>query len=114
MSIKNIESEKRSHGDQLVMYTISGQQRCPLQWKKFLGCGSNKTNLLDFPVQEWSNSQLAAKIGDRTLYIAHGKPCTKLTINTGSIITKKFHKRRQTPECFSMHTMHPIADISVL
>ena len=77
MSIKNVERARRAVKGALVTKIYSEDQKTPKQWTKFLACGDNKANLLEFFFQRWTNSAKDL-IQDLTLIVGHGRECHAL------------------------------------
>ena len=62
ISTKNTECHKRGRGGELVVNISSPEQFCPWQWKKFMANRRNKTNLMNFRVEQSSNNPRFAEI----------------------------------------------------
>jgi len=97
-SIKDLEHYKREKSGKLTVQITSPQQLCPCQWKKFMSEGTNKTNLMEFFVHDWSTNQnYINELGDRMLFITHGELCTNISVQEGLI------SATLVPELYSNH-----------
>lgn len=82
LSIKNAERERRAgKGGYHLTKIYAEDQRTLKQWSKFLACGQNKDNLIDFFFKRWSQSG-GHIMEDLTLIIAYGEQCHALKKNT--------------------------------
>lgn len=54
-SIKNAGRGRRSVAGSLITKIYSGDQQVPHQWKRFLACDDNKSELIRFLFQTWQN-----------------------------------------------------------
>lgn len=98
ISIKNVERAKRAcHGTVKVKITGPGQ-RCPKQWKKFLGDGENKTVLTAFLLQQWCSNSYAGRIGNRVIYFASGDGCIKILVINGRVVCEEIDELRCSHE----------------
>ena len=52
VSIKNAERCQRAKGGTFIVKNITGKQKVPRQWKKFLSVGENKGQLSHFLAKE--------------------------------------------------------------
>ena len=77
MSIKNAERARRAVKGALITKIYSEDQKTPKQWAKFLACGENKENLLQFIFERWCKSGRDL-IQDLTLIVGHGGECHAL------------------------------------
>ena len=83
-SIKNAEQVKRGPESAMSFGKIASGHRLK-QWKSFLQGGNNKTQLIDFLVEEWSNDQsLCEKLERKELFLTHKDQCTRVTKNSAS------------------------------
>ena len=84
-SIKNLERNKRSEGETLLVKIYGGQQRVPRQWKKFMSTGKNKEELMKFLFEAWKKSSPQLLKGVE-VFITHGEDCHKLTESPNTMI----------------------------
>ena len=78
-SIKNADLPKRGSESAMSFGKIASGHRLK-QWKNFLQGGNNKTQLIDFLVEEWSNDQcLSEKLERKELFLTHKDQCTRVT-----------------------------------
>ena len=88
LSIKYAERQRREKKGslQVEIYIVSSKQKCPRQWSKFLSLGSNKTNLVEFFVREWSTPDYNSMLGTSVLYVTSGKKCWNLISSLDGVI----------------------------
>ena len=114
ISIKNVERSRRRKDGEVVTSIASPQQLCPRQWKKFLANGSNKTNLMNFFVQQWSKDIYKYKLSNRTLFVSHGSDCTKITSAEGamfsSIVPELCSNQEEADTRMFLHAIHASSD----
>ncbi|KAM3598908.1 uncharacterized protein V6R79_024083 [Siganus canaliculatus] len=55
-------------------------KKTPKLWKKFLACGQNKENLLEYFFHHWS-TLAKTTIGNTTVIIGHGDKCNSIKLN---------------------------------
>lgn len=71
ISIKNVERTRRSSKGTILVNITHGSQKCPRQWKKFLGDGRNKENLIEFLFKQWSGARFAHRLTYVDLFVTH-------------------------------------------
>ena len=57
---------------------ITGKQKVPRQWKKFLSVGENKRQLSHFLAKEWRNERSSRKLYGKSLFVSHGSECHRI------------------------------------
>ena len=77
-SIKDTERVNRGAGSGVRFNNISAGHRIK-QWRSFLSEAHNKTMLIEFIAEEWKSNDSKAMIGNKTLYVACGEKCWKIT-----------------------------------
>jgi len=90
-SIKSYERERRrSNGSVRIRIERRDQPR-PKQWAKFLRNDANKSELVDFLLQEWAHPTQFVSLFDltTTLYVNNGSKFHKLTLNDGRILCEE-------------------------
>ena len=75
-SVKSFERQRRQNCGTIKM-EISKQRSCPKQWKKFLADSTNKTELFQFLLKDWSDHP--DLIDDRTVFFNLESKFFKLT-----------------------------------
>ena len=115
VSIKGRERERRTVLGAVKIKIAGRTQKCPTQWKKFLSVDSNKEDLTKFLAREWSRSEYAEKLYNRTLYVTHGEVCSRYTSDDGlQIIVEDIDVLRSTHEeadtRLLLHTSHAASD----
>ncbi|CAH1109880.1 unnamed protein product [Psylliodes chrysocephalus] len=84
VSIKNIERLRRGCGD---TFLIKGPKtKIPRDWKKFLGNGKNKEQLVNLLHNEWKQDKYAHHFHGKKLYLSHNDQCTLFTSEDGSTV----------------------------
>ena len=78
VSIKNAERSQRAKGGTLIVKIITGKQKVPRQWKKFLSVGENKGKFSNFLAKEWGNERYSRKLYDKSLFVSHGSECHRI------------------------------------
>lgn len=99
VNIKFAEHASRSTRGVLRMTITRGDQKCPIQWKSFLGDSSNKVSLVQFLHREWSSDQFVPQLLNRQVSITVGTDCHVLTSADGWYKILYLTKLRQTPGC---------------
>ena len=79
-SIKNAERSRRAEQGYQKIKIYGDEQRTPKQWKKFLQCGENKNNLLEYFFQRWTTSAKNI-IENVTIITTHGHKCHAIKLN---------------------------------
>ena len=72
VSIKNAERCQPAKGGTLIVKNITGKQKVPREWKKFLSVGENKGQLSHFLAKEWRNERYSRKLYGKSLFVSHG------------------------------------------
>lgn len=70
------------------MKICNARQPLPLQWKKFLGVGINKENLVNFIFETWKHVS-PGTFKDVKEYITHGEDCHDLYASDGKVISEE-------------------------
>ena len=78
VSIKNAERSQRAKGGTLILKNITGKQKVPRQWKKFLSVGENKGQLSHYLAKEWRNECYSRKLYGKLLFVSHGSECHRI------------------------------------
>ena len=68
-SIKAEERKRRAQQTVSRMQVTRSSQRCPQHWSNFLTDGTNKSQVIAFLAEEWTNPRYAAQLNWRSLYI---------------------------------------------
>lgn len=77
-SIKGNERDRRATLGKQRIKIIGRDQKTPKQMKKFLSCGQNKEQLVEFLFQEWSVLSSEKMPPGLQLFISHGQQCHML------------------------------------
>ena len=82
-SIKSYERSRRAQTTGSVRIRINRRDTpVPKQWLKYLKDGSNKTELVEFLLRDWSHkTRFAKEINGKTLFFNKGTSFFKLTSN---------------------------------
>ena len=76
VSIKNVERDRRSSGNQLLFKTIVSSDVIK-QWPLFLSCNENKNALIAF-VSEWKKEKYRSLIESKCVYVTNGENVFKI------------------------------------
>uniref|UniRef100_UPI00358F5653 uncharacterized protein n=1 Tax=Myxine glutinosa TaxID=7769 RepID=UPI00358F5653 len=105
-SIKNAERVKRGSESAMTFGKIASGHRLK-QWKSFLHCGNNKTQLIDFLVEEWSNDQsLRERLDRKELFLTHGDQCTRVTKDSVSDVQDLQSSQEEEDTLLLLHAEH--------
>ena len=109
--IKNPERGRRGAGGSIQMAINHGNQKCPIQWKKYLSDGSNKANLPSFLVQEWQKPEYFVRFADfGSLFVTHRMECHKLTAGENGIDCNRLDElctqQEETDTRILLHASH--------
>ena len=74
VSIKGGERGKRAAGGTERIKIYSKDQAIPLQWKKYVGCGANKEELVEFLFNTWRQCS-PDKFQNVEVFVVHGNLC---------------------------------------
>jgi len=105
-SIKNAERVKRGSKSAMTFGKIASGHRLK-QWKSFLQGGKNKTQLIDFLVEEWSNNQsLRERLDRKELFLTHGDQCTRVTKESVSDVQDLQSSQEEADTRLLLHAEH--------
>ena len=82
MSIKNAERNRRAGTGVQKIRIFSKDQTVPKQWKKFLSCGEDKENLVEFLCQHWVTYKSFQFGCLSTMYVTSRDKCYVFSSNT--------------------------------
>ena len=92
ISIKYDEHHRRAGSGVIRVCILSGDQKLPLQWKKFLRSSDNKKAFLHFLSDEWSRqSYVSAQLTDsKVMFVNDNELCYRLQrASDGTILREK-------------------------
>ena len=69
------EREKRASEGVVTIKIIGSGKKYPKQWRKYLGSGEIKSELVQFILKEWSGQKYKSLIGNRHLFSAVELKC---------------------------------------
>ena len=104
VSIKGGERGKRAAGGTERIKIYSKDQAIPLQWKKYVGCGANKEELVEFLFNTWRQCS-PDKFQNVEVFVVHGNLCHSLCAKDGELLVT------EVPE---LHEDHEEADTRLL
>ena len=120
--MKSNERSKLGRDGELVINITNSHQLCPRQGRKFMGNGSNKTNLLNFLISEGSEKEVyAEKIKDcyynldhswRQLYQTHLLSCINLVEAVTRIFLHAYHASRNGHQCIAIRSSDRDVEVS--
>lgn len=82
----------------LLTKVNTGAQKCPTQWKRFLGSGENKASLISFLVREWQSAVYLDILGDKDLYVTEGERCFLLKASEAGMVRMEVPQLNSTQE----------------
>ena len=105
-SIKNVERDRRSSGNQLLFKTIVSSA-VRKQWPLFLSCNYNKDALIAFAASEWKKEKYRLFIEDKCVYVMNGENIFKINHDSVSTVenVKSIHEEADTR--MILHANHP-------
>ena len=77
VSIKNVERNRRSSGNQLLFKTIVSSTVIK-QWPLFLSCNENKNALIAFVVSKWKKEKYRSLIENKCVYVTDAENVFKI------------------------------------
>ena len=97
VSIKNVERDRRSSGNQLLFKTIVSSA-VRKQWPLFLSCNYNKDALIAFAASEWKKEEVRLFIEDKCVYVMNGENIFKINHDSVSTVenVKSIHEEADT------------------
>ena len=97
VSIKNVERDRRSSGNQLLFKTIVSSAVIK-QWPLFLSCNYNKDASIAFAVSEWKKEEYLLFIEEKCVYVMNGKNVFKINHDSVSTVEniKSIHEEANT------------------
>ena len=97
VSIKNVERDRRSSGNQLLFKTIVSSAVIK-QWPLFLSCNYNKDASIAFAVSEWKKEEYLLFIEEKCVYVMNGKNVFKINHDSVSTVEniKSIHEEADT------------------
>ena len=105
-SIKYAERVRRGSESAMSFGKIASGHRLK-QWKIFLQSGNNKTQLIDFLVDNWSNDQsLREKLERKELFLTHGEQCLKVTKDSISDVQDLHSSQEEADTRILLHAEH--------
>ena len=78
-SIKGIERLRRGTSTKILLK--GPETTIPSNWHQFLSNDENKTQLIQFILQEWSSNKYHSKLQGRRIFYVCGKDCFFITAN---------------------------------
>ncbi|KAL2102045.1 hypothetical protein ACEWY4_003806 [Coilia grayii] len=97
LSVKNAERSRRAEQGYQRIKIYGDEQKTPKQWKKFLACGENKNNLLEYFFQRWAISAENI-IGNNTIITTHGSKCHAMQVNERGLVITEIKDLESTHE----------------
>ena len=88
ISIKNTERERRSKSKGRRIKITNGTQKAPSDWNDFMSNSSNKKDLPEFLLKEWTadaEGKYAQILQHTTMFMCHGMHCHRLRVSQQSI-----------------------------
>ena len=87
-SIKSFERDRRASTIQTIRMKIERRsQSCPRQWKKFLRDSKNKTQLMNFVLNDWkTHNDFLQLLSGRTIFFNVDSKFFKLTCNGTEVL----------------------------
>ena len=79
-SIKDAERDRRGAEESNVVKIYSPTQKTSQQWSKYLSCGKNKENLLNFLYESWCKVDINV-LGKISLVVGHNDECHIIRVN---------------------------------
>ena len=97
VSIKNVERDRRSSGNQLLFKTIVSSAVIK-QWPLFLSCNYNKDASIAFAVSQWKKEEYLLFIEEKCVYVMNGKNVFKSNHDSVSTVEniKSIHEEADT------------------
>ncbi len=91
-SIKSFERAKRGKSGSLRIRIERREQARPRQWSKYLKDGQNKTELIQFLLDDWADPfRYRVELTDRTVFFNCKSKFFKLTCDHGDQVIIAFH-----------------------
>ncbi|XP_071817001.1 uncharacterized protein [Apostichopus japonicus] len=114
LSIKTAERQSRASSGDMRVKVMSAAQKKPMQWKKYLANGQNKSELIQFLFDEWRKPHFARKLQGIKLVVAHGEKCHSLTSDGTQIssveIPELFCNHEEADTRMFLHAEHAAKD----
>ena len=79
------------------------------QWKSFLQSGNNKTQLIDFLVEKWSNNKILhekLELEGKELFLTHKDQCTRVTKDSVSDVQDLQSSQEEADTQIRLHAQH--------